>query len=119
MRVDPQGNVERYATGLRAPNGMGVSPAGQVTSSDNEGIWTPVCRLNWVRPGGFDGAVGMEHGAAETPARRQIGWNPDDFVPRSPDSRYDPPLCWISYALDNSSGSQVCGMFAFQTTAKR
>jgi hypothetical protein len=108
VKVSADGSrLERYATGLRAPNGLGVGPRGEVTSADNEGIWTPVCRLNWVRPGGFYGAVGMDHGAVDAPARRAGGWEPSDFVPRYPDPRYDPPLCWLPFAVDNSAGSQV------------
>lgn len=108
VRVSADGShMERYATGLRAPNGLGVGPDGQVTAADNEGIWTPVCRLNWVRPGGFYGAVGMDHGAVDLPSRRAGGWEKSDFVPRYPDPRYDPPLCWLPFAIDNSSGSQV------------
>jgi hypothetical protein len=89
LKVSPDGRqLERYATGLRAPNGSGVGPHGEVTCSDNEGIWTPVCRLNWVRPGGFYGAMGLEHQT-------------------TPPVAYDPPLCWLPYAIDNSSGGQV------------
>ena len=105
LKVSADGSkLERFATGLRAPNGSGMGPHGELTCSDNEGIWTPVCRLNWVRQGGFYGAVGMDHGAAggrSTPA----SWN--DFSPRYPDDRYDPPLCWLPFAVDNSSGAQV------------
>ncbi len=59
-----------------------------MTCSDNEGIWTPVCRLNRVKSGGFYGAVGLHH-TATTP------------------TTYDPPLCWLPHAVDNSSGGQV------------
>jgi hypothetical protein len=89
VRVSADGSkLDRYATGLRAPNGSGMSPDDQLVCSDNEGIWTPVCRLNWVKPGGFYGAMGMDH--RETPP-----------------TQTDPPLCWLPYAMDNSSGSQV------------
>lgn len=108
VRVRPDGSgMERFATGLRAPNGLGVGPRGEVTCADNEGIWTPVCRLNWVRQGGFYGAAGMDHGALLQPARRSQGWDDADFAPRHPDPRYDPPLCWLPFAIDNSAGSQV------------
>jgi glucose/arabinose dehydrogenase len=89
LKVSADGKkLERYATGLRAPNGSGVGSDGQVTCSDNEGIWTPVCRLNWVKPGGFYGAMGLDH---------------RDTQPTT----YDPPLCWLPFAIDNSSGGQV------------
>ena len=50
-----------YATGLRAPNGIGVGPNGEVTSGDNEGTWMPACRLNWIKPGSFNGCVDTSH----------------------------------------------------------
>ena len=89
LRVTPDGSkLDVVATGLRAPNGAGISPTGQLTTGDNQGIWTPVCRINWVREGGFYGAVGMHHSDTEP-------------------TTYDPPLCWLPFAVDNSSGGQV------------
>ncbi|MFT5128904.1 MAG: hypothetical protein ACI8W8_002523 [Rhodothermales bacterium] len=89
LRVSADGRtLTRFATGFRAPNGIGVGPNGEVTSGDNEGIWTPVCRLNWIREGGFYGCRGMS----------QI--NP-------PPATYDPPLCWLPFTVDNSTGGQV------------
>lgn len=89
LKVSSDGRqLERFATGLRAPNGSGVGPHGEITCSDNEGIWTPVCRLNWVRRGGFYGAVGMDHRSA---------------IP----TEMDPPLCWLPFAVDNSAGDQA------------
>lgn len=89
LRVSADGKkLDRFATGLRAPNGMGVGPNGEVTCGDNEGIWTPVCRINWMVKGGFYGCHGMSH-----------QWPP----PKT----YDPPLCWLPFAIDNSTGGQV------------
>ena len=89
LKVSKDGQkMEIFATGLRAPNGSAVGPNGEVTCSDNEGIWTPACRLNWVRKGSFQGAVGMHHTAT----------TPKD---------YDKPLCWLPKSVDNSSGGQV------------
>lgn len=82
------GRLEIYAAGLRAPNGIGVSPDGQLTSGDNEGTWVPHCRLNWIEPGSFQGVVSTAH-RAETP------------------TAYDLPLCWFPMSIDNSSGGQV------------
>ena len=82
------GKLEIIATGHRAPNGMGVGPQGQITSSDNEGNWVPTSRVNYVKPGGFYGHVYTAH-------RKEI---PTD---------YDKPLLWIPHQIDNSSGGQV------------
>ena len=89
MRLSKDGSkLDVVATGLRAPNGIGVGPNGEITTGDNQGTWTPMCRLNWVKPGGFYGVVDLAHRD-------------------SPPTRTDNPLCWLPYAWDNSSGSQA------------
>jgi len=81
--------LENYATGLRAPNGTGMGPHGEVSCSDNQGIWTPVDRVNLVKKGGFYGLPGTSH--------------------RNPfPTKYDPPLFWVPYPNpDNSGGGQA------------
>ena len=77
MKVSKDGKtLVNYATGLRAPNGIGIGPEGQVTSGDNEGTWMPKCRLNLLRPGGFYGVVDTAH-RADKPIM------------------YDEPICWF------------------------
>jgi mono/diheme cytochrome c family protein len=89
QRISPDGKKrEVYATGLRAPNGIGVSPGGQVTTGDNEGTWMPACPLNWVKPGSY-------HGVEDSAHRKPVPSKPE------------PPLCWISKGYDNSGGSQI------------
>ena len=89
IRVTKDGKtLENYATGFRAPNGIGVGPHGEVTTGDNEGTWTPKCRINWVKKGGFYGVVDLAH--------RDPG--PTD---------YDKPICWLPKEVDNSGGGQV------------
>jgi hypothetical protein len=89
FKVSPDGKLsETYATGFRAPNGIGISPTGQLTSGDNEGTWTPMCRLNWIKPGGFYGVVDLAHRA-------------------TPPTDHDRPLCWFPKEVDNSSGGQI------------
>ena len=80
--------LERHATGFRAANGMGIGPNGEMTSGDNEGTWMPVCRLNFIKPGGFMGVMDLHH---------------RDVAPTT----YDPPICFMSHKIDNSSGAQV------------
>ena len=89
FKVSPDGKkFEVFATGFRAPNGIGMSPTGQLTTGDNEGTWTPMCRLNWVKQGGFYGVVDLAHRT-------------------TPPTDYDRPLCWFPKNVDNSSGGQV------------
>jgi hypothetical protein len=89
MKVYKDGKtLVNYATGFRAPNGIGVGPDGQVTSGDNEGTWMPKCRLNWVKPGGFYGVVDTAH-REDKPVI------------------YDEPICWFPKDVDNSGGGQA------------
>lgn len=89
LRVSPDGaKLDVVATGFRAPNGIGCGPDGQLTTGDNEGTWTPVCKINWIKPGGFYGVVPLAH---------------RDPLPTD----YDRPLCWLPKRVDNSGGSQV------------
>ena len=96
LRVSADGaRLDVIATGLRATNGCGIGPRGEITTGDNEGIWTPVSRINWVglasAPAAeppFLGALGMDHRA-------------------EPPKTFTPPLCWLPWGMDNSPGGQV------------
>lgn len=89
MKISKDGSkLEVYARGMRAPNGIGVGPDGQVTCGDNEGTWVPHCKLHWLQPGSFQGVVDVAH--TDTP--------PKD---------YNKPLCWFPMSVDNSGGGQV------------
>ena len=81
--------LDIVARGLRAPNGIGVGPHGELTSGDNEGSWVPVCPINEVKQGGFLGVV------------------PESWPDKPTPDKRDPPICWIPWNVDNSSGCQV------------
>lgn len=90
MRISKDGSkLDIVATGLRAPNGLGMGPNDEITNSDNEGNWVPASRVNLVQPGGFYGHVFTSH---RTPP---------------PVDHHDPPLFWLPKNQDNSSGGQV------------
>jgi hypothetical protein len=40
---------------------MGVGPHGEISVSDNEGTWTPTCRLSFVHKGDFLGVPDLAH----------------------------------------------------------
>jgi len=90
LKVSKDGSkFEVFAVGLRAPNGMSVGPNDEITVADNEGTWTPACRLSIVRKGMMLGVPDL--------ARR-------DPKPTT----YDKPICWLPHGnVDNSSGGQV------------
>ena len=62
LRVSKDGaKLEIFATGLRAPNGLGIGPKDLLTCSDNQGHWIPANRLNIIKRGGFYGMVPAAH----------------------------------------------------------
>ena len=83
------------ATGFRADNGMGMGPEDQLTASDNQGHWTPACKIDLVKPGGFYAFV----------ADPRLAENKE--VNAKHPASYDPPLCWIPMPIDNSGGGEV------------
>lgn len=88
IKIDKYGHkLEIIATGLRAPNGIGVGPNGELTTGDNEGTWVPMCPINWVKPGGFYGVEDLAHG-------RDV-------------KSFSQPLCWLAKSWDNSGGGQA------------
>ncbi|MEZ0385753.1 MAG: DUF6797 domain-containing protein, partial [Verrucomicrobium sp.] len=82
-RVRPGEAVEVIATGFRNPNGLGLSASGLMTTSCQEGDWTPASMICEVKPGGFYGLGGPKKG-------RSI----------------EPPLIYLPRGVDNSSGGQ-------------
>lgn len=89
FKVSKDGSkLEVIATGVRAPNGMGVGPNGEITVGDNQGTWVPACYLQRVKPGQFVSVVDLAH---------------QEPLP----TNHAPHLMYFPMAVDNSSGSQV------------
>jgi hypothetical protein len=86
VKVSPDGSKsEVLCHGLRAPNGIAVSPQGWITAADNQGNWTPECCIDLIEAGKFYGYV-------------HPGYPPQDRVP---------PLVWIPMRIDNSTAGQT------------
>lgn len=85
IRISADGRtVETVASGLRNPDGLGLSPDGVLTVPNSEGEWTPASMVCEVGPGTFFGYKGPRNN-------------------RPPDL----PLVYMPRGLDNSSGGQV------------
>ncbi|MEM7383322.1 MAG: hypothetical protein AAF514_00125 [Verrucomicrobiota bacterium] len=86
-RFSADGSVaDVLATGLRNPNGLGISPDGRVIlTSVQEGNWTPASAICDVVPGGHYGSGG----------------------PLAGDLGYVPPMVYLPRGMDNSSGGQT------------
>jgi glucose/arabinose dehydrogenase len=123
MKVSKDGSkLEILATGLRAPNGLGIGPQDQLTVSDNQGHWIPANRLNLIKPGGFYGMVPAAH--KELTFTRPDGTtfkaNPSTEAAREKfktrfwgtaaepiPTEMDPPMVWLPMNVDNSPGGEV------------
>ncbi len=122
LKVSKDGSkMEIFATGLRAPNGLGMGPGDVLTCSDNQGHWMPSNRLNIVKQGGFYGMTPAAH--RELTFKKGDGSefkaNPSSEAARKefhtefwgnspiPVNGYDLPLMWLPMDIDNSSGGEV------------
>lgn len=85
LRIDPTtGSWIVHSRGLRAPNGMGLGPDGDLYCCDNQGAWLPASRLNRLREGGFFGHQ----------------TEPDGTVVS------DPPVCWFPHGEIGNSPTE-------------
>ena len=124
LKVSKDGSkLEVIATGLRAPNGLGMGPGDMLTVSDNQGHWMPTNRVNIVKPGGFYGMTPAAHrelvfkraDGSEFKANPSLQSARDEFKTEfwgksdtpTPTNGYDLPLFWLPMDIDNSSGGEV------------
>ncbi|MDF1741201.1 MAG: TIM barrel protein [Verrucomicrobiales bacterium] len=86
-RVSAKGDkLEVLGTGLRNPNGLGISPDGKtILTSVQEGNWTPASAIADVSVPGHFGAGG----------------------PREGERGNVPPMLYLPRGIDNSSGGQT------------
>lgn len=91
LRVSKDGSrTEILATGFRAPNGVCLNSDGTFFLTDQEGHWVPKNRINWVKPGGFYGNMFGYHDVTDPS-----------------DAAMEPPVCWITNALDRSPAELI------------
>ena len=93
MRVSKDGaKLEIIGTGVRAPNGSAFGgPDNIVTVGDNQGTWTPACRVTAIPPTKIPLFIGVPDLAHTSP----------------PPSDYTRPIYWSPMNVDNSNGGQV------------
>ena len=99
--------MDRYATGLRAPNGMGVGPTGQVTSGDNEGTFVPRCPIHWIEQNEFLGVVDAAANFKEMKTTPTVAQLRGDRKQHLEPSEAPLPLAWLPKGVDNSGGGQA------------
>ncbi len=53
--IDAESNFEIIACGLRQPNGIGLGPEEEIFVTENQGEWSPACRLIQIKKDEFYG----------------------------------------------------------------
>jgi len=122
LKVSKDGSkLEIVATGLRAPNGLGMGPGDVLVCSDNQGHWMPTNRVNIIKPGGFYGMTPAAHRDLTFKAAdgTEFQANPSTEEARQkyktqfwdnspiPVNGYDLPLFWLPMDIDNSTGGEA------------
>jgi len=108
IRVSADGKkMVRYASGLRAPNGMCVGPDGRVTCGDNEGTFVPRCPIHWVDEGDFLGVVDSAENFAKMKTTPTVGQRTGGRKRHLESSEAPKPLAWLPKDVDNSGGGQA------------
>jgi glucose/arabinose dehydrogenase len=93
VQVAPNGRSHQiYATGLRTPNGMGMSSNGDPLVSDNQGNWIPASKISLVKEDGFYGVFPAINNGS--PGRKTS-------------DTFDQPVIWMPQNFDSSSGGQL------------
>ncbi len=71
LKITPAGKLSAFSCGFRQPNGLGISPEGELFAADNQGDWVGTSPLHHLTEGDFHG-----HPAS-------LNWHPD-FAGRDP-----------------------------------
>jgi mono/diheme cytochrome c family protein len=83
IKIAPDGKIDALASGFRQPNGVGLSPEGELFLDDNQGDYKPSCGLLHVAPGDF-------HGHAQS-LKWAPGIRPEDLTTEALWRRYKSP----------------------------
>ncbi|GGD11133.1 DUF7133 domain-containing protein [Aquisalinus flavus] len=100
-RITPDGDFSFFASGLRSPAGVGVSPDGLVYYTDNQGDWVPTSKLHILEDGAFYGHPSSlrDHPDYSIPILDDM--SVEDFAQMS-----ETPVVWIPHQeVANSPGN--------------
>jgi glucose/arabinose dehydrogenase len=115
VKITPKGELTPYATGLRSPNGVNVSPEGDLFYCDNQGEWVASCKLVHIRPGEYYGHPAGLRWVKQSPFAGKI---PDKHIsgmlydgqkgPNGVSGRppVTPPAIWFPYGRMGQSASE-------------
>lgn len=102
-RVDPDGGLSMFASGLRSPAGVGVSPDGEIFYTDNQGDWVPTSKLHVLQEGRFYGHPASLRDHPDYSIEKIDSMTIEDFAEMS-----EEPVLWIPHQeVANSPGNPV------------
>jgi hypothetical protein len=115
VKITPKGELIPWATGLRSPNGIAVSPAGDLFYCDNQGEWVATNKMHHVRPGDFYGHPAGLRWAKQSPYAGKLrvyypsgmlydGQKGPGGVCGYPPA--EPPCIWFPYGRMGQSASE-------------
>lgn len=100
LKWDLAGNFEKFAGGLRSPNGANIDANGDMFVSDNQGSWLPSSTFSHMKQGKF-------YGHRQSPKRDDQGKITETFAPNWAESLpYQPPTAWFPHGVVRSSPGQ-------------
>jgi glucose/arabinose dehydrogenase len=102
LQVAPNGAVTPFATGFRSPNGINLSPDGELFVTDNQGDWEPAGPLYHVQKGKF---YGHPAGLAWTSEYKDSKVTPSQHEPTAVPR--EAPVVWFPYKWSRSAGNMV------------
>jgi len=116
VKITPRGELIPYATGLRSPNGVNVSPEGDLFYCDNQGEWVATCKMHHIRAGDYFGhPAGLRYAkdspfAGKLPPERHVSGMLYDGQPGrngvSGMPPVNPPAIWFPYGRMGKSASE-------------
>jgi hypothetical protein len=117
VKIDPKtGAMEPFAFGLRSPNGVNVSPDGDLFYCDNQGEWVATNKMHHIQRGRFYGHqaglrwVKDSPFAGKVPDKVASGMRYDgadkDGKPTGVYPALDPPCVWFPYGRMGKSASE-------------
>ena len=102
LKITREGELEPFACGFRSPCGLGMTEAGELLETDNQGDWMPSCPIFHVKKDRF---YGHPASLAWTPEYLSTRTTPSDTVP--PERAREPAAVWIPYKWVRSAGNLV------------
>ena len=117
VKVTPDGMMEPFAYGLRSPNGINFSPAGELFYADNQGEWVASNKLCHLKRGKFYGhQAGLKWlkespFAGKVPETAASGMRYDGVNPAKPNAAkvfpaVEPPAIWFPFGRMGQSASE-------------